>query len=147
MAEEKKNNWANWDIKEQPKIELEDIPEEPKKERTAAEREEEVSNLRAKIARNTYWELEENKSQAILNSPDIKGAKVYGRFRSYLMDNKGKIILYLLSFFFLGVTIALLVASSLTSSDLGMPTWLLTFIGMASLTAGFGLLFFAVESD
>ena len=48
MAEGKKYNWANWDIKEQPKIELEDIPEEPKKERTTAEREEEVSNLRAK---------------------------------------------------------------------------------------------------
>lgn len=63
------------------------------------------------------------------------------------MDHKGKIILYLLSFFFLGITIALLVASSLTSSDLGMPTWLLTFIGMTSLTAGFGLLFFAIESD
>ena len=147
MAEEKKYNWANWDIKEQPKIELEDIPEKPKKERTASEREKEVSNLRAKIARNTYWELQDNRSQAISNSPNIKGAKVYGRFRSYLMDNKGKITLYLLSFFFLGVTIALLVASSLTSSDLGMPTWLLTFIGMASLTAGFGLLFFAVESD
>ena len=38
MAEGKKYNWAKWDIKEQPKIELEDIPEEPKKERTAAER-------------------------------------------------------------------------------------------------------------
>ena len=28
MAEGKKYNWANWDIKEQPKIELEDIPED-----------------------------------------------------------------------------------------------------------------------
>ena len=150
MAEEKKDNWANWDIKKQPKIELEDIPEEPKKERTAAERQEEIDNIKAAMLRNRYWY---DNYRAIDNlSPKDKAyykpkVKPYGRFRSYLMDNKGKIILYLLSFFFLGVTIALLIASSLTSSDLGMPTWLLTFIGMASLTAGFGLLFFAIESD
>lgn len=50
-----KYNWANWDIKEQPKIELEDIPEEPKKKRTATERQEEIDNIKAAMLRNRYW--------------------------------------------------------------------------------------------
>ena len=149
MAEEKNYNWAKLDIKEQPKIELEDIPEEPKKERTAAEREEEVSNLRAAIYQKAYKETFRYGSIST-DTPKDKSyykpkVKPYGRFRSYLMDHKAKIILAIASFVCLGLWIMLLVFKAIGFSL--EPTGLFSFMACAFLLASFGLLFFAVESD
>ena len=147
MAEEKKKyNWANWNIKEQPKIELEDIPEEPKKERTAAEREKEIGELRYNIMSNVTNELENNNYHAtkeVFNKGIVKSnIKVYGRFRSFLMDNKKRIAVFTLAMLFFGLSIGLLFTKG---TSLEMPTQLLVFLTTGSAIIGFALLFYVVE--
>ena len=148
MAGEKKYNWANWDIKKQPKIELENIPEEPKKERTASERQEEIDNIKAAMLRNKYWY---DNYRAIDNlSPKDKAyykpkVKPYGRFRSYIMDHKSKIILSIASFVFLGLWIMLLVFKAVGFSL--EPTGLFSFLAVTFLLASFFFTFLAVEGD
>ena len=149
MAEEKKYNWANWDIKEQPKIELKDIPEESKKERTAAEREKEIGELRYNIMSKATNELERNNYYAtkeVFDKGIVKSnIKVYGRFRSYLMNHKSKIILSIASFVFLGLWIMLLVFKAVGFSL--EPTGLFSFLAVAFLLASFFFTFLAVEGD
>ena len=100
------------------------------------------------MLRNRYWD--DNYSAIDNLSPKDKAyykpkVKPYGRFRSYLMDHKAKIILAIASFVCLGLWIMLLVFKAIGFSL--EPTGLFSFMACAFLLASFGLTFFAVESD
>lgn len=145
MEKKTNNNWASLNPKEFEKVEIKEYPEE-KPKRTASERKEEVENLRAQIYQKAYWETLRNGVD--YSQPCTKPkVKPYGRLRSYLMDNKTKVIYALVSSFLFLVFLGLMLATGLTSSNIGLPVWLLTALLLSTFG---GCLFFtilAVEVD